>query len=85
MELELGGGLFVGIYNGIMNAISTGLLVYCSSREPFASQTLGWKQYLGIALFTAGIALEIIPEQTRKSFKSKPENKGKVDDTGAWG
>lgn len=36
-------------------------------------------------MFVAGIALEIIPEETRKSFKAKPENKGKLDNTGLWG
>jgi steroid 5-alpha reductase family enzyme len=28
---------------------------------------------------------EYIPEETRKRFKSKVENTGKIDDTGAWG
>lgn len=84
-DFPLSGGIFVGVYNGIMNALTTGLLVYCTSQAPFTSQTLGWKQYLGIALFAAGIGLEVVPEETRKSFKSKPENKGKLDDTGAWG
>lgn len=78
-------GLFVGVYNGVLNALTTGLLIYTSSRTPFTSQTLGWKQYLGIGLFAAGIALEIIPEETRRSFKAKPENKGKLDNTGLWG
>jgi hypothetical protein len=48
------------------------------------AQQLGWKQYAGIALFTLGIGLEIVPEETRKRFKAKPENKGKVDSTGGW-
>lgn len=48
------------------------------------AQQLGWKQYAGISLFALGIGLEVIPEETRKSFKAKPENKGKVDNTGGW-
>ena len=83
-HLPVSGGVFVGLYNGIMNALTTGILVYTSSRTPFTSQTLGWKQYVGIALFAAGIALEIVPEETRRSFKAKPENKGKLDNTGLW-
>jgi steroid 5-alpha reductase family enzyme len=68
-----------------MNLLTSGILLYTSSKTPFTSQTLGWKQYLGIGLFAAGIALEVLPEETRRAFKKKPENKGKVDDTGMWG
>lgn len=84
VHLPVSAASFVGVYNGFLNALTSALLVYTSSRTPFTSQTLGWKQYLGIGLFAAGIALEIIPEETRKSFKAKPENKGKLDNTGLW-
>lgn len=60
-------------------------MVYLASRDPLDYQQLGWKQYAGLAIFLLGIGLEVVPEQTRKSFKSKPENKGRLDDTGAWG
>ncbi len=74
----------MGIYNGLLNVVNTALLVYCSSIAPMQAQQLGWKQYAGISLFALGIGLEVIPEETRKSFKAKPENKGKVDNTGGW-
>ena len=84
-QFTVSAGAGVGIYNGLLNAVNSLLLVYCTSRTPASSQQLGWKQYLGIALFALGLGLEVVPEETRKAFKSKPQNKGEVDSTGAWG
>ena len=69
--MPLGGGLGVGVYNSLLSAVNTLLLVYNSSRHPVEALTLGWKQYLGAALFAAGIALEVVPEAMRKTFKAR--------------
>lgn len=78
-------GLSVGIYNGLLSVVNTCVLVYASSKTPLAFQRLGWKQYLGFLLFAAGMAFEILPEETRASFKRDPKNRGQVDDTGLHG
>jgi len=84
-EMPLGGGLGVGVYNFLLSAVNSLLLVYTSSRHPVEALTLGWKQYLGGTLFAAGIALEVVPEAMRKTFKNKPGNRNKIINTGAWG
>jgi steroid 5-alpha reductase family enzyme len=45
---------------------------------------LGWKQWVGIGLFIAGMLIDTLAEESRKHFKANPSNKGKIDDTGLW-
>lgn len=80
-----GAGIGVAVYNGLVNLVNTLVLVYTCSKTPLSAQALGWKQYLGLALFAAGIAAEVLPEDMRRSFKQKPENKGKLYTEGAFG
>ena len=61
------------------------MLVYQVSRFPLEAQSLGWKQYIGAGLFALGMAFEFGSEETRRQFKAKPENKGKIDNTGLFG
>jgi len=84
-QMKAGEGAGVSVYNGLVNLVNTLVLVYTCSKTPLSMQTLGWKQYLGLALFAAGIAGEIVPEDMRRAFKQKPENKGKLYTEGAFG
>jgi steroid 5-alpha reductase family enzyme len=48
------------------------------------STAIGLIAWIGTLLAVAGIAFETIGDAQLKSFKSNPENKGKVLDTGLW-
>ena len=71
--------------NALLSTLNTLVLVYQVSRFPLEAQSLGWKQYAGAALFAIGMAAEFGSEETRRQFKAKPENKGKVANTGLFG
>jgi steroid 5-alpha reductase family enzyme len=47
-------------------------------------EALGWKQWVGIGLFIAGMLIDTLAEESRKHFKANPYNKGEIDDTGLW-
>ncbi|KAJ7153514.1 hypothetical protein C8R43DRAFT_1235475 [Mycena crocata] len=84
-----GSALGVVLYNNVLSTINTLVAVNAltSARLPiFGSFTecIGWKQWAGLALFSAGIAMEIIAEESRKRFKKDLKNTGKIDDTGLW-
>lgn len=42
------------------------------------------KFYIGNAIFFTGMAIELVAELHRASFRSKPENEGKLCTTGLW-
>jgi steroid 5-alpha reductase family enzyme len=50
----------------------------------FGSRPLGAVAAIGILLATLGIVFESVGDAQLAAFKSKPENKGKVLDTGLW-
>jgi steroid 5-alpha reductase family enzyme len=52
-----------------------------TSGDSIGIGTIAW---IGILVALAGIAFETIGDAQLKSFKSNPENKGKVLDTGLW-
>lgn len=91
------GAVAVVLYNLFMDSMCTLVAVHHLTPEvpqapPYTTNSLaGWAgslgpmQLAGAALFVTGIAMEIICEETRARFKSKPENKGRVDDTGLFG
>ncbi|KAL1701927.1 hypothetical protein EV121DRAFT_262599 [Schizophyllum commune] len=92
------GGAIVSLYNTFMNTANTLVAAYTTSHlaqvvtnvtyaDSFGgwAASLGWQQWVGLALFASGITIEMYSEETRKAFKKDPRNKGKVDDTGLFG
>ncbi|KAF7297316.1 S5A-REDUCTASE domain-containing protein [Mycena indigotica] len=81
----------VVLYNTFLNTTSSLVAAHALTSSPLPIlgdrliDCIGWKQWAGITLFTTGIAIELISEQTRKAFKKDLRNKGKIDDTGLWG
>jgi len=49
-----------------------------------ASSTLGWLDLLGVALWLVGMYFEVVGDYQLARFKAKPQNRGKVLDTGLW-
>jgi len=96
-DYSTGWGLATGVvvYNGLLDSFNTSVAIHNLSTDPLATasvmapettfmQALGWKQWAGIGLFVTGMFLELYSEQTRKTFKRNPKNKGKIDDTKLW-
>ena len=67
-------GLWVLLTAACALAIITG-----GNREP-----LGILGYLGIAVWTIGIVIEIVADWQKSAFKADPANKGKFISTGLW-
>ena len=67
-------GLWVLLTAACALAIITG-----GNREP-----LGIIGYIGIAVWTIGILIEIIADQQKSAFRADPANKGKFINTGLW-
>jgi len=77
----------VGAYNGALDVINSLILAYNLAYHPSGAGILtnsDWKQYLGLALVVLGAVLEVLPEEHRRAFKRRKENKGKILDTGAF-
>lgn len=55
-----------------------------SGEGPYSSGWPGVRLVLGLGLFTVGVVVELTSELQRKSFKDKPENKGKPHTTGLF-
>ena len=47
-------------------------------------EELGWVDYAGILIFTAGFWMEATADRQLAAFKKDPANKGKVMDKGLW-
>ena len=47
-------------------------------------EALGIVGYVGIAVWTIGILIEIVADQQKSTFRADPANKGKFIDTGLW-
>ncbi len=67
-------GLWVLLTAACALAIITG-----GNREP-----LGIVGYVGIAVWTIGILIEIVADQQKKTFRKNPANKGRFISTGLW-
>ncbi len=67
-------GLWVLLTAACALAIITG-----GNREP-----LGIIGYVGIAIWTIGILIEIVADQQKSAFRADPDNKGKFINTGLW-
>lgn len=55
-------------------------LVFAAS----GTSALGWIDYLGLGLWVIGMFFEVVGDQQLKDFRSDPDNKGKVLDSGLW-
>jgi len=89
-EMRPAGGLAVGVYNFLMNAVASLGATHALSRALAAADVPAllpavWPQYVGIGLFALGVGIEMYSEHTRTKFKAKRANKGRVDDTGLFG
>ncbi len=67
-------GLWVLLTAACALAIITG-----GNREP-----LGVIGYVGVAVWTIGILIEIVADQQKSTFRADPANQGKFIDTGLW-
>ena len=67
-------GLWVLLTAACALAVITG-----GNREP-----LGLIGYVGIAVWTIGILIEIVADQQKSAFRADPANKGKFITTGLW-
>lgn len=67
-------GLWVLLTAACALAVITG-----GNREP-----LGLVAYVGIAVWTIGILIEIIADRQKSAFRADPANKGKFISTGLW-
>jgi steroid 5-alpha reductase family enzyme len=47
-------------------------------------QPLEWVAYLGIAVWLAGFAIEVMADRQKSQFRQNPANKGRFIDTGLW-
>jgi protein-S-isoprenylcysteine O-methyltransferase Ste14 len=86
--LTMPAAVMIGGYNAFMNSLNS-LLLICAATSatrysPFPGTTLSAPIVVGVVMFALGISLEVVSEAQRQSFKSKPENKGKVMKTGLW-
>jgi steroid 5-alpha reductase family enzyme len=67
-------GLWVLLTAACAIAVITG-----GNREP-----LGIVGYVGIAIWTIGILIEIVADRQKSAFRADPNNKGKFISTGLW-
>lgn len=47
-------------------------------------RSIGWLAVLGIALWLAGFAVEVVADQQKSTFKRDPANKGRFISSGLW-
>lgn len=94
-EFPVGLAVPVSAYNTFCNTLNSLLLLIAAtsaalSTRPFTVPVPGLRTrlslpvVLGIAMYVVGMVLETGSEMQRKSFKSKPENKGKLCREGLW-
>lgn len=79
------------IYNFLLNFINSVVAVNTlpapsspSVLAPSFIYSLEAPQWAGIALFVTGVGIELASEESRRRFKSKSVNKGKIDNTGLF-
>jgi len=49
-----------------------------------AREALGWAGYLGIAIWLAGFAIEVVSDRQKSAFRKDPTNSGRFITTGLW-
>lgn len=50
----------------------------------FAPGPIGWLTWVGVAVWSVGLLFEAVGDAQLEAFRSDPENKGRVLDTGLW-
>lgn len=94
-EFPVKSAVIVSVYNTFCNSFNSLLLLTAATSaalwtKPFtvpvpgSSSRLSLPVVLGTAMYVVGMILETGSEMQRKSFKSKPENKGKLCREGMW-
>ncbi|KAJ7607390.1 hypothetical protein FB45DRAFT_948196 [Roridomyces roridus] len=81
--------LSVVTFSSATNTVTTLLAVHALTSSPYPilgsfTDCIGWKQWVGVGLFSVGIVMELVAEEGRKAFKKNPKNVGKVYDQGLW-
>lgn len=94
-EFPVKSAVLVSVYNTFCNSLNSLLLLTAAtsaalSTRPFTVPVPGSRSrlslpvVLGTVMYICGMILETGSEMQRKSFKSKPENKGKLCREGMW-
>lgn len=73
---------FFAVLADLIYETVTSLVFTASAVNPLFSKRMF---YVGTTVYFASVALELIAELQRASFKAEPENKGKLCKTGLWG
>ena len=47
-------------------------------------QDLGWVAFVGIAIWLAGFAIEVVADRQKSAFRKDPSNEGRFINTGLW-
>ncbi len=47
-------------------------------------QDLGWVAFVGIAIWLAGFAIEVVADRQKSAFRKDPSNKGRFISSGLW-
>ena len=68
-----------GLQAVLAGFIALPLLFAASSAAP-----LGWFDLIGVTLWLTGMYFEVVGDQQLTNFRSNPDNKGKVLNTGLW-
>lgn len=85
--------VLVAVYNTLLNTLNTGLALWSLTSQQPPSQS-SWSSFLttasptilaGLGIYSIGLFVEWWCEIQRRSFKSKPENKGKPYSGGLFG
>lgn len=72
----------VFLLQGVLNwVVALPLLAGQTASTPLG---LGWIEWVGIAIWGIGMVFETVGDIQLAMFKAKPENKGKVLNTGLW-
>lgn len=74
---------FLNVYalQGVMLYIVSLSFMHIFNSE---ESSLGWLDFIGIAIWVIGYLFEVIGDWQLKTFKSKPENKGRIIRSGLW-
>ena len=63
----------------------TGLAVYAVNlRTPDAQPPLGWLDAVGIAIWVAGFAIEVVADRQKAAWRLLPTSRGRYIDVGLW-
>ena len=64
----------------VLLTVACALAIITSVERP----SIGWLAILGIALWLAGFAIEVVADQQKSTFKRDPTNKGRFISSGLW-